>query len=126
VSGVDYAPHRRAGRGRLTGAASRAWERSVVAGFRAASALLVRLPLRVSEPVARAGFLAGYALWPAKRRIIKANAAHVLGLPTDHPDVARLALELLHPERAAIVLVGPADALAPQLQDLGPIEIVRP
>jgi len=41
-------------------------------------------------------------------------------------DVARLALELLHPERAAIVLVGPADALAPQLQDLGPIEIVRP
>jgi predicted Zn-dependent peptidase len=41
-------------------------------------------------------------------------------------DVERLALELLHPDRAAIVLVGPADALAPQLQGLGPIEVIRP
>jgi len=41
-------------------------------------------------------------------------------------DIARLAVELLHPDRAAIVLVGPADALVPQLQDLGPIEIVQP
>ena len=59
--------------------------------FRAVSALLVRVPLRVSEPIARAGFLASYYLWPSKRRIIKANAAHVLGLPTDHRDVAGLA-----------------------------------
>jgi KDO2-lipid IV(A) lauroyltransferase len=63
----------------------------VVSVFRAASALLVRVPLSISEPVARAGFLAGYYLWPAKRRIIKANASHVLGLPADHGDVARLA-----------------------------------
>jgi len=41
-------------------------------------------------------------------------------------DIARLALELLHPDRAAIVLVGPAEALVPQLQDLGPIEVVQP
>ena len=53
--------------------------------------LLVRVPLRVSEPVARIGFLAGYYLWPSKRRIITANAAHVLRLPPDHRDVARLA-----------------------------------
>jgi KDO2-lipid IV(A) lauroyltransferase len=63
----------------------------VVAAFRAASALLVRVPLRVSEPIARAGFLAGYYLWPAKRRIIKRNAAHVLGLPPEHRAVASLA-----------------------------------
>jgi len=41
-------------------------------------------------------------------------------------DVARLARALLHPERAAIVVVGPAEELAQQLQDLGPIEIVQP
>jgi zinc protease len=41
-------------------------------------------------------------------------------------DVARLALTLLHPDRAAIVLVGPAEDLTPQLQDLGPIEVVQP
>jgi KDO2-lipid IV(A) lauroyltransferase len=91
VSGVDYAPHRRSTRGRLAAVVTRAWERFVVSAFRAAAALLVRVPLRVSEPIARAGFLAGYYLWPSKRRIIRRNASHVLGLPVDHPDVARLA-----------------------------------
>jgi lauroyl/myristoyl acyltransferase len=91
VSGVDYAPHRRSSRGRLFGVIARAWERFVVFAFRTASALLVRVPVRVSEPVARTGFVAGYYLWPSKRRIIKTNASHVLGLPMDHPDVARLA-----------------------------------
>ncbi len=91
MSGVDYAPHRRTDRGRLLGAVSRAWERVVVRVFRATSFLLVRVPLRVSEPVARIGFTAGYYLWPAKRDIIKRNAAHVLGLPISHRDVAGLA-----------------------------------
>jgi lauroyl/myristoyl acyltransferase len=91
VSGVDYAPHRRTDRGRLFGVVSRAWERTVVTVFRAMSSLLVRVPLRISEPIARVGFLAGYYLWPSKRRIIKRNAAHVLGLPVSHRDVAGLA-----------------------------------
>ena len=91
MSGVDYAPHRRSTRGRLAAVVTRAWERFVVCAFRAASALLVRVPLRISEPIARAGFLAGYYLWPSRRRIIRRNASHVLGLPSDHPDVARLA-----------------------------------
>jgi len=59
--------------------------------FRGVSALLVRVPLRISEPVAGVGFRAGYYLWPSKRQIIKDNAARVLGLPAEHPDVARLA-----------------------------------
>jgi KDO2-lipid IV(A) lauroyltransferase len=63
----------------------------VVGIYRGASAVLVRIPLGISEPVARWLFLAGYLLWPAKRRIIRANAAHVLGLPASHPDVAGLA-----------------------------------
>jgi zinc protease len=41
-------------------------------------------------------------------------------------DTAREANRLLHPERAAIILVGPAEALLPQVEDLGPVEVVTP
>ncbi len=39
---------------------------------------------------------------------------------------AEMARDLLHPERAAIVVVGPADQLVPLLEGLGPIEVVQP
>jgi predicted Zn-dependent peptidase len=45
---------------------------------------------------------------------------------TTTADTARAASQLLHPERAAVVLVGPADQLLPQLEGLGPIEVVHP
>lgn len=41
-------------------------------------------------------------------------------------EVAQVAQDLVHPERVAIVVVGPAEALRPQLADLGPVEVVRP
>lgn len=41
-------------------------------------------------------------------------------------DTARVARELIHPDRLVIVVVGPAEALVPQLEDLGPVEVVRP
>jgi len=41
-------------------------------------------------------------------------------------DTARLAQKLLHPERAAIVVVGPAVALKPQLESFGLVEVVAP
>ena len=41
-------------------------------------------------------------------------------------DAARQARRLLHPKRAAIVLVGPADDLVPQVEDLGPVEVFTP
>jgi KDO2-lipid IV(A) lauroyltransferase len=63
----------------------------VVAVFRFVSGLLARIPLRASQPLARAGFLVGYVLWPSKRAIIKRNAAHVLGLPPDDRAVGALA-----------------------------------
>jgi lauroyl/myristoyl acyltransferase len=91
VSGVHYAPHRRQTRGRLQAVVTRAWERVVVLLFRGASALLTRVPLPVSEPVARALFGLGYVLWPQKREIIHRNASHVLDLPVDDPRVADLA-----------------------------------
>jgi zinc protease len=41
-------------------------------------------------------------------------------------DTAREAQRRLHPERVAIVLVGPAAQLQPQLAGLGPVEVVTP
>lgn len=41
-------------------------------------------------------------------------------------DVAAAAQTRLHPDRAAIIVLGPADQLAPQLEGLGEIEIVEP
>jgi zinc protease len=41
-------------------------------------------------------------------------------------DAARMAKRLLHPERAAIVLVGPAEKLVPQVEDLASVEVVTP
>jgi KDO2-lipid IV(A) lauroyltransferase len=72
----------------------RARERTVVGAYLAASAALSRISTRVSEPVARVLFLGGYYAWPAKRRIVLANASRVLGKPTDHPDVRRLARQI--------------------------------
>jgi zinc protease len=45
---------------------------------------------------------------------------------TDAEQVARMAREHLHPERAAIVLVGPAELLVPQFEDLGPVTVRTP
>jgi len=63
----------------------------------------------------------------------------IYGLPEDALDtyrgrvrattqaaVAKTARELLHPERAAIILVGPAERLVPQFEDLGRVEVVQP
>jgi zinc protease len=63
----------------------------------------------------------------------------VYGLPEDSLDTyrarvravgveesARQARRLLHPERVAIVLVGPAEKLVSQVEDLGPVEVVTP
>jgi zinc protease len=41
-------------------------------------------------------------------------------------DTARMAHALMHPERAAIVAVGPAETIVPQLEDLGAVEVVLP
>ena len=66
-------------------------------------------------------------------------ALDVYGLPEDALDTYRgrvravttaetaaAASDRLHPERMGIVVVGPAQALRPQLEGLGPIEVVEP
>jgi len=63
----------------------------------------------------------------------------VYGLPDDSLDTYRARVDavtveeteaiadaLLHPERAAIVLLGPAEALVPQMKGLGEPEVVEP
>lgn len=63
----------------------------------------------------------------------------VYGLPRDSLDTYRTrlndvsleevreaALRLLHPDRMAIVAVGPAEVLRPQLERFGPVEVVKP
>lgn len=91
AGGVGYAPHRRAASGGFMGQARRAQERVAVGAYRSLSAVLARLPTALSLPPARALFVAAYAAWPPKRRIVLDNASHVLGLPVEDPAVRRLA-----------------------------------
>ncbi|MFI5254563.1 MAG: hypothetical protein ACHQ15_03820, partial [Candidatus Limnocylindrales bacterium] len=80
--GVAHAPHRRLEPAQgLRRRVSRTQERFVVLAYRSAAWLFGHVPLGISWPAVRGVMLAGYALWPAKRRIIVANAAHVLGRP---------------------------------------------
>jgi len=62
-----------------------------VHGYKAAAAAISRVPTRVSHPVGRALFVSSYYAWPKKRRIILANASHVLGLPAGDKRVRHLA-----------------------------------
>jgi lauroyl/myristoyl acyltransferase len=92
VRGVGYAPHRRTNGGSRAGRLlQRVREKATVRAYRSASWVLGHLPEGPIVALAQLGFLAGYALWPAKRRAITANASHVLGLPAGHPRVGRLA-----------------------------------
>ena len=114
------APHRppvRGGRVRRT--LLRANEKATVTAYRATSALMGHVPVGVAWPVARAGFLVGYAAWPAKRRIIQANAAPHPGraarrprrAPTGAsglPDVRALRRRADAPAIAAARRAGPA------------------
>ena len=50
--------------------------------------------------------------------------ARVAAVTTE--DTARQARSRIHPERAAIVLVGPAETLVPALEGLGSVEVVQP
>jgi lauroyl/myristoyl acyltransferase len=71
------APHRR------TGGGQRVREKVVVTAYLAGSWVLGHLPF---GPTVRVGgwiAAAVYALWPEKRRYVRANAARILGLPPD-------------------------------------------
>lgn len=92
TSGVGYSPLSRPGAAsRIGHTLQRGRERAAVLAFRSASRALSALPADVADAGARTVFRAGYLVWPAKRRIIHANAARILGRPADDPAVGRLA-----------------------------------
>lgn len=78
-TGVDYSPTSRPAAGRVGRIVQRARERVVVRLYRGASVCLAHIPTAVSGPVAHGLFLVGYLGWPAKRRIVQDNVAHVVG-----------------------------------------------
>ncbi len=90
-TGVGYSPLDRPSAGRVGRIVQRGRERSTVLAYRGTSAALGHAPTRISEPAARALFLGSYLAWGSKRRIVQANAAHVLGLPKDPARVRALA-----------------------------------
>ncbi len=114
--GVAYAPHRRGTRGRLPARLlRRLHEKATVRVYRSASWALGHLPEGPVVAIAQLGFLAGYALWPAKRRAISANASHVLGLPVGHPRVGQLARDIYRSYARYVVGLMRLPALPPEV-----------
>ena len=60
-----------------------------MAGYRAASWAFGHVPEGITVPVMELVFLAGYLAWPTRRRIVEANASHVLGVPPGDPRVGQ-------------------------------------
>jgi lauroyl/myristoyl acyltransferase len=66
-------------------------ERLGVAGYRLVRAIVARLPARLSWTLLGWVTQLSYDLWPAKRRWVNVNFAHVLGVEPDDPAVRGLA-----------------------------------
>ena len=66
-------------------------ERPLLLLYRAAEWLLTHLPAAVGIALLQAAYSIAYHAWPPKARIMRANLAHVLGLPTDDPRTATAA-----------------------------------
>jgi len=65
-------------------------EHLVLLAFRAGTAVIGRLPFRPAAAVGGWLGVLAYWLWPPKRRIVRANATHVLGAAPSDPAVGRL------------------------------------
>ncbi len=74
-----------------TTSGSRLVERAGLISYRAARAVIGRLPARPAWTVLGWITQLTYVAWPSKRHWSNINFAHVLGLPPDDPEVRRLA-----------------------------------
>ncbi len=81
------APHRRGGT-----SSPRLVERLAVAGYRATSWLMARVPPGPAAALIGRASQLSYLAWPTKRRWSNRNFANVLGLRPDHPKVRAEAL----------------------------------
>jgi KDO2-lipid IV(A) lauroyltransferase len=101
-----------------------------VAGYRATSWLLARLPPGPAASVIGRASQASYLAWPTKRRWSNRNFGRVLGLPSDHPRVRALALRAYHLYGRYLVEVmrlpsRPRDEIAALAADLDAVEVKR-
>ncbi|MBW2267888.1 MAG: insulinase family protein [Deltaproteobacteria bacterium] len=93
--------------------------------LRDAKALLVgRFALGLETSAAVVGSIVNLEVYRLPEDSLDTYRTRVNAVTTD--DTARIARTRLHPDRAAIVLVGPAEAIVPQVEDLGPVEVVQP
>ena len=91
---------------------------------RAQSLLAGQYPLQLETPGALAGKLADFTAYGLPRSDIEAHPQRVLAVGLD--DVRRVAGRYVAAGDAAIIVVGPAAAIAPQLAPLGPFERTTP
>ncbi len=90
-----------------------------------ARALLVgRFSLGLETSAAVMGSLVDLDVYGLPQDSLDTYRGRVRAVTTE--DTARLARELLHPDRAAIILVGPAEDIVPQVEDLAPVVVVEP
>jgi zinc protease len=93
--------------------------------LRDAKALVVgRFSLNLETSAAVVASLVDLDVYGLPQDSLDTYRARVRAVTTD--DTARMARRRLHPDRVAIVLVGPAESLVPQVEDLAPVEVVEP
>jgi zinc protease len=91
---------------------------------RAQSLLAGQYPLQLETPGALAGKLADFTAYGLPRSDLEAYPERILAVGLD--DVRRIAARYVPADDAAIVVVGPAATIAPQLASLGPFERTTP
>ena len=77
-------PYRRRPR-RRRGVLVKLQERPLLLLYRSAEWVFSHIPLRVGVAALHIAYSFAYYLWPPKARIMRANLAHVLGVPTSDP-----------------------------------------
>ena len=83
-----------------------------------------RFALSLEDSGAVLGSLVEIDLYGLPRDTLDTYRQRVRALTTEQ--TAAAALEFIHPERASIVVVGPAEELRPQLEAWGEVEVVAP
>jgi zinc protease len=81
-------------------------------------------PLQLETPNALAGKLAELTAYGVPRSDLEENPKRIVAVSLD--DVKGVAGRWIAPENAAVVVVGPAATIAPQIGSLGPIERTTP
>jgi zinc protease len=91
---------------------------------KAASLAVGRFGLSLETSAAVMGSLVDLDVYALPEDSLDTYRGRVRAVDTEA--VARVASERVHPDRVAIVVLGPAELLSPQLERLGPVQILQP